>query len=49
VALLWVVFAAWAAIVDFHPDSWAQWGLTLASLYLLGAGAMQQVIHGKDG
>ena len=49
VALLWVIFAAWAAIVDFHPESWAQWGLTLASFYLLGAGAMQQIIYGKDG
>ena len=49
VALLWVVFAAWAAIVDFHPESWAQWGLTLSSLYLLGAGAMQQLLYGRDG
>jgi phosphatidylcholine synthase len=48
-ALAWVFFAAWAAIVEFHPDSWAQWGLTIASLYLLGAGAAQQVIYGREG
>ncbi len=48
-ALAWVFFAAWAAIVEFHPDSWAQWGLTIASLYLLGAGAAQQLIYGREG
>lgn len=48
-ALLWTGFAGWAAWVDFHPASWAHWGLVLSSVYLLGAGAMQQVIHGKDG
>jgi phosphatidylcholine synthase len=35
--------------VDFHPQSWAQWGLTIASFYLLGAGAMQQLVYGKEG
>ncbi len=49
VALLWVIFAGWAAWVDFHPESWAQWGLTLTSFYLLGAGALQQVFYGQDG
>ncbi len=49
VALLWVVFAAWAAVVDFDPDSWAQWGLTLASFYLLAAGAAQQLVYGREG
>lgn len=48
-ALAWVFFAAWAAIVEFHPQSWAQWGLTLSSLYLLGAGAAQQLIYGREG
>ncbi len=48
-ALGWVFFAAWAAIVEFDSDSWAQWGLTLTSLYLLFAGAAQQLIHGRDG
>lgn len=49
VALAWVLFAAWAALVEFHPQSWAQWGLTVASLYLLGAGAAQQLIYGREG
>jgi phosphatidylcholine synthase len=49
VTLLWVVFAAWVALVDFHPESWAQWGLTLTSFYLLAAGAAQQLIHGREG
>lgn len=48
-ALLWTGFAGWAAWVDFHPASWAHWGLVVSSVYLLGAGAMQQVVHGKDG
>jgi phosphatidylcholine synthase len=48
-ALAWVLFAGWAAWVDFDPQSWAHWGLVITSLYLLGAGAMQQVIHGKEG
>jgi phosphatidylcholine synthase len=49
VALLWTVFAAWVAWVDFYPESWAQWGLALTSIYLLGAGAVQQLLYGKDG
>jgi phosphatidylcholine synthase len=48
-AILWTVFAGWAALVDFHPASWAHYGLMATSIYLLGAGAMQQVLHGKDG
>ena len=48
-ALAWTFFAAWAAWVDFHPASWAHWGLMLTSIYLLGAGAAQQVVYGKDG
>ena len=40
----WVVFAAWAVIVDFHPQSWALWGLVVTSAWLLGAGIAQQVI-----
>jgi phosphatidylcholine synthase len=49
VALLWVVFAGWAALADFHPNSLVQWGLTLTSFYLLGAGAAQQLVYGRDG
>jgi phosphatidylcholine synthase len=48
-ALGWVLFAGWAAWVDFDPQSWAHWGLVITSLYLLGAGALQQVIYGKEG
>lgn len=49
VAMAWTVFAGWAAWVNFDPASLAHYGLMLTSIYLLGAGAMQQVIHGKDG
>ena len=48
-ALAWTWFAGWAAWVDFHPQSWAHGGLIVTSVYLLGAGAMQQVLYGKDG
>jgi phosphatidylcholine synthase len=48
-ALAWVGFAGWAAWVDFHPQSWALWGLVISSVYLLGAGAVQQLLHGRDG
>ncbi len=48
-ALLWTVFAGWAALVEFHPASWAHYGLMITSIYLLGAGAMQQAMYGKDG
>lgn len=43
-ALGWVFFAGWAAWVDFHPDSWAHWGLILTTLYLVFAGIAQQLI-----
>ena len=48
-AIAWTVFAAWAAWVDFDPASWAHWGLMLTSVYLAGAGAMQQLLYGNDG
>lgn len=48
-ALAWTCFAGWAAWVDFDPQSWAIWGLGLTSLYLFAAGAVQQLIHGRDG
>ena len=44
IALLWVFFAGWAAWVDFHPQSWAHWGLTLTSVYLVLAGIIQQLV-----
>jgi phosphatidylcholine synthase len=46
-ALAWTFFAGWAAWVDFHPQSWAHWGLVVTSLYLLFAGIAQQVIPAR--
>ena len=43
-AIGWVVFAGWAAWVDFHPASWANWGLVLTSLWLLLAGPAQEML-----
>ncbi|PSL20975.1 CDP-alcohol phosphatidyltransferase family protein [Shimia abyssi] len=43
-ALAWTFFAGWAAWVDFHPESWAHWGLVITSIYLLAAGPAQQLI-----
>jgi phosphatidylcholine synthase len=48
-ALGWVIFAGWAAWVDFDPQSWAHWGLMVTSAYLLVAGAAQQLMYGKEG
>ncbi len=48
-ALAWIGFAFWAAWVNFDPQSWAHWGLVLTSVYLLLAGAAQQVLNGRDG
>lgn len=48
-ALAWTFFAGWAAWVNFHPESWAQWGLVITSGYLVLAGLAQQVLYdGKD-
>lgn len=48
-ALAWTFFAAWAAWVNFHPESWAQWGLVVTSIYLLFAGIVQQIMYdGRD-
>jgi phosphatidylcholine synthase len=49
VALLWVVLAGWAAWVDFQPGPVVHLLLGLSSIYLLGAGAAQQAIHGREG
>ncbi|NAZ37370.1 phosphatidylcholine/phosphatidylserine synthase [Rubellimicrobium sp. CFH 75288] len=49
VALLWILFAGWVALRDFQDVGWALWGLTLTSLYLLLAGAVQQILYGEDG
>lgn len=42
VAAAWVVFAGRAAWVDFHPSSWAHWGLIVTSVYLISVGVVQQ-------
>ena len=47
VAIAWTGFAAWAAWVDFHPESWASWGLLVTSVYLLFAGIAQQIIYDR--
>ena len=44
-AFAWTFFAGWAAWVDFHPESWAHWGLIVSSLWLTLAGAAQQIIY----
>jgi phosphatidylcholine synthase len=44
IAFAWTFFAGWAAWVDFHPESWAHWGLVATSLYLIFAGIAQQII-----
>ncbi len=46
-AIVWTLFAGWAAYVDFHPQSWAVWGLILTSVYLTGAGIMQQLVPAR--
>lgn len=43
-SLCWIFFAGWAAWVDFHPQSWAHWGLVITSVYLVSAGIVQQLI-----
>ena len=44
----WVGFAVWAIAVGFHPQSWALWGLAVSSLWLMLAGAAQQLIPPRD-
>ena len=44
IALGWTFFAGWAAWVEFDPQSWALWGLIATSVYLMAAGALQQLI-----
>ena len=47
-ATAWTFFAGWAAWVDFHPQSWAHWGLVVTSVYLTFAGVAQQIFPVKD-
>ena len=47
-ALACTFFAGWAAWVDFHPQSWAHWGLIITSLYLTFAGVVQQYLYERE-
>lgn len=49
IALAWTVFAGFAAWDNFVPATGVFWGLMITSIYLLGAGAAQQALHGQDG
>ena len=44
-AFAWTFFGGWAAWVDFHPESWAHWGLIVTTFWLLLAGIAQQLIY----
>jgi phosphatidylcholine synthase len=46
-ALAWTFFAGWAAWVDFHPESWAHWGLVITSVYLVLVGIVQQLLPAR--
>ncbi len=48
-SVAWVGFSVWAIIVDFHPASWAIWGLVVTSLWLICAGILQQAIPPRGG
>ncbi len=47
-AFAWTFFAGWAAWVDFYPESWAIWGLIVTTIYLMTAGAVQQLIYREE-
>ena len=44
IALSWTGFGAWAAWFNFDPNSFAIYGLIICSLYLILAGALQQIL-----
>ncbi len=48
IAFLWTACAGWAAWVDFHPESWALWGLIVTSIYLALAGIAQSLIPERN-
>ena len=48
VALAWTFFAGWAAWVEFHPESWAHWGLVVTSVYLIAVGIVQQIVPARN-
>ncbi len=45
VSIAWVLFAAWAAWVNFAEGTWAHWGLVATSIYLVVAGVAQQSVR----
>lgn len=45
VSIAWVLFAAWAAWVNFAEGTWAHWGLVATSIYLVVAGVAQQIVR----
>ncbi len=47
-SLAWVIFAGWAAWMNFAEGSLAHWGLVISSLYLSFAGIAQQVIPDRS-
>ncbi|SEO04735.1 CDP-diacylglycerol-choline O-phosphatidyltransferase [Paracoccus alcaliphilus] len=47
VAGLWVACASVAAYSNFHSDNWVVWGLVASSLWLLFAGALQQLMPAR--
>ncbi|MFZ9200242.1 MAG: CDP-alcohol phosphatidyltransferase family protein [Paracoccaceae bacterium] len=47
VSIAWVLFAGWAAWVNFAEGTWAHWGLVATSIYLVGAGVAQQIIPAR--
>ena len=48
-SLAWTVFAGWAAWVNFEPHGIVTAGLIITSIYLVAAGAVQQLMFGPEG
>ena len=46
-AILWLGFAAWAALAQFEVSPFVQFGMIVTSLYLLGAGIAQQFLDAR--
>ncbi len=49
VAAVWTILAAWAAAAEFVLPGWAQALLVASSLYLAGAGVVQQLLLDRPG
>ena len=47
-SLAWVIFAGWAAWMNFAEGSLAHWGLVITSLYLCLAGIVQQIVPDRS-